>query len=85
MAGIGKTTLAVHAAHRLAPRFPDGQFFVPLHGHTPGHRPADPADVLAGLLLGAGLPGPQIPPGLDARAAPVRSALGISDRGSGTR
>ncbi len=42
MAGIGKTTLAVHAAHRLAPRFPDGQFFLPLHAHTPGQRPVEP-------------------------------------------
>ena len=39
MAGIGKTTLAVHAAHRLTGSFPDGQFFLPLHAHTPGQRP----------------------------------------------
>src|SRR5215470_10952996 len=38
MAGIGKTTFAVHAAHRLAASFPDGQFFLPLHAHTPGQR-----------------------------------------------
>jgi predicted ATPase len=36
MTGVGKTTFAVHAAHRLAERFPDGQFFLPLHVHTPG-------------------------------------------------
>jgi hypothetical protein len=69
MAGIGKTTFAVHAAHRLAGRFPDGQFFLPLHAHTPGQRPVDPADALAGLLLTAGVPAAQIPPGVDARAA----------------
>jgi tetratricopeptide (TPR) repeat protein/transcriptional regulator with XRE-family HTH domain len=69
MAGIGKTTFAVHAAHRLAAGFPDGQFFLPLHAHTPGQRPVDPADGLASLLLTAGVPAHQIPPGADARAA----------------
>jgi transcriptional regulator with XRE-family HTH domain len=69
MAGIGKTTFAVHAAHRLAGSFPDGQFFLPLHAHTPGQRPVDPADALASLLLTAGVPAAQIPPGTDARAA----------------
>jgi tetratricopeptide (TPR) repeat protein/transcriptional regulator with XRE-family HTH domain len=69
MAGIGKTTFAVHAAHRLAGSFPDGQFFLPLHAHTPGRRPVGPADALASLLLTAGVPAQQIPPGLEARAA----------------
>jgi tetratricopeptide (TPR) repeat protein/transcriptional regulator with XRE-family HTH domain len=68
MAGIGKTTFGVHAAHRLAPRFPDGQFFLPLHAHTRGQRPVGPADALASLLLTAGVPAAQIPPGLEARA-----------------
>ncbi len=69
MAGVGKTTFAVHAAHRLASAFPDGQFFLPLHAHTPGQQPVDPADALASLLLTAGVPAAQIPPGLEARAA----------------
>src|SRR5215813_12539278 len=69
MAGVGKTTFAVHAAHRLAGQFPDGQFFLPLHAHTPGQRPVGPADALASLLLTAGVPAHQIPPGVDARAA----------------
>ena len=69
MAGIGKTTIAVHVAHQLAGSFPDGQFFLPLHAHTPGQRPVSPADALASLLLTAGVPASQIPPGTDARAA----------------
>jgi tetratricopeptide (TPR) repeat protein/transcriptional regulator with XRE-family HTH domain len=75
MAGIGKTTFAVHAAHRLAPGFPDGQFFLPLHAHTPGQSPVDPADALASLLLTAGLAPQQIPPGLEARAARWRGQV----------
>ncbi|MFI6294185.1 hypothetical protein ACIBEJ_21525 [Nonomuraea sp. NPDC050790] len=49
MAGVGKTAFAQHAAHQLAPRFPDGQLFVRLHGHTPGQLPVDPADALSTL------------------------------------
>src|SRR5450755_2418231 len=69
MAGIGKTTLVVHAAHRLAGSFPDGQFFLSLRAHTPGQRPVGPADALASLLLTAGVTEQHIPPGSQARAA----------------
>jgi tetratricopeptide (TPR) repeat protein/DNA-binding XRE family transcriptional regulator len=68
MAGIGKTTLAVHAAHRLAGNFPDGQFFLSLQAHTPGQPPVSPADALASLLATAGVAVQHIPPGLEARA-----------------
>ncbi len=75
MAGIGKTTFAVHAAHLVGPGFPDGQLFLPLHAHTPGQRPVDPADALESLLLTAGVSAQQIPPGAEARAARWRDHL----------
>ena len=84
MAGIGKTTFAVHAAHRLAGTFPDGQFFLPLHAHTAGQRPVDPADALASLLLTAGVPSGQIPPGLEARATRWRDQVAGTEDLAGT-
>ena len=75
MAGVGKTAFAVHAAHWLADRFPGGQIFLPLHGHTPGRQPVDPADALAGLLLTLGVPAVQIPAGVEARMALWRDRL----------
>ena len=75
MAGVGKTAFAVHAAHQLASRFPEGQLFLPLHGHTPGQRPVDPVDALASLLLTAGVPAAQIPSGLETRTALWRDHL----------
>jgi tetratricopeptide (TPR) repeat protein len=75
MAGVGKTAFAVHAAHRLAVRFPGGQIFLPLHGHTPGQQPTEPADALASLLLTAGVAAAEIPPGLEARMALWRDRL----------
>ena len=75
MAGIGKTAFAVHAAHQLAARFPDGQIFLRLHAHTAGQRPVDPAEALATLLLTTGVAPQQIPPGLEARSASWRGHL----------
>jgi tetratricopeptide (TPR) repeat protein/transcriptional regulator with XRE-family HTH domain len=75
IAGVGKTALAVHAAHRLAHRFPDGQLFLDLHGYTRGVPPLDPRDALDSLLRAVGTPGDEIPAGLDDRAALYRSQL----------
>jgi tetratricopeptide (TPR) repeat protein len=75
MAGIGKTAFAVHAAHQLAARFPDGQIFLRLYAHTAGQRPVDPADALATLLLTIGVAPQQIPPGLEARSGLWRDHL----------
>jgi hypothetical protein len=75
MAGIGKTAFAVHAAHLLAARFPDGQIFLRLHAHTAGQRPVDPAEALATLLLTTGVAPQQIPPGLEARSTSWRGHL----------
>ena len=66
MAGVGKSTFAVHAAHRLTENFPDGQFFLGLHAHTPGRQPVAPADALVSLLLTAGVTARQIPSGVEA-------------------
>ncbi len=75
MPGVGKTALVTHAAHLLADTFPDGQLFVDLHAHTPGQQPADPGEVLAGLLACTGMAPREIPAGLEARAERWRGRL----------
>ncbi|MFF8813057.1 ATP-binding protein [Streptomyces pactum] len=71
--GLGKTAFAVHAAHLLAPRFPDGQFALDLHGMDP--EPATPRDVLGRLLRAAGVTDAAIPAGTDDRAGLWRSVV----------
>jgi tetratricopeptide (TPR) repeat protein len=76
-AGVGKTTLAVHWAHRVAERFPDGQLYVDLRGYDP-ERPVSAADALAGLLRSLGVDAATMPGDLAERAACYRTLL--SDR-----
>ena len=77
MAGVGKTQLAVHAAHELVRtgRYADVQLFVNLRGFDPEMPPADPGAVLDGFLRQLGVGAELIPDGLDERAAMFRDRM----------
>jgi DNA-binding SARP family transcriptional activator len=73
-AGVGKTALALHWAHRVRARFPDGQLYLDLRGYD-ADQPVDPAEALARCLLALGVREGDIPRGLDERAARYRTEL----------
>jgi hypothetical protein len=75
MPGVGKTAFAVHAAHQIAERFPDGHLFLQLRGHTSGQRPVAPLDALGSLLLAVGVAARYLPATLDDRAGMWRDRL----------
>ncbi|MFB9902702.1 ATP-binding protein [Allokutzneria oryzae] len=75
MGGVGKTSLVIRCAHRLARHYPDGQLFVDLHAHTTGHPPLTPAAALEALLRAVDVPGERIPPTVEQRAALWRSTV----------
>ena len=73
-AGVGKTALAIHWAHLVRSRFPDGQLYVNLRGYD-AEQPVSAADALAGFLRALGLPGNEVPLETAERAAAYRSLL----------
>jgi DNA-binding SARP family transcriptional activator/tetratricopeptide (TPR) repeat protein len=75
MPGVGKTALAVHAAHAVAARYPDGMFYLNFHTHDPGSPSLDSAEALHRLLQSLSVPAAQIPDAIGKRAALWRAEL----------
>jgi tetratricopeptide (TPR) repeat protein len=73
--GVGKTSLAIRFAHRIADRFPDGQIYVNLRGFDPHEPPLSPGEVLDRLLRSLGIDPTQIPATPDERARLYRSLM----------
>jgi DNA-binding SARP family transcriptional activator/tetratricopeptide (TPR) repeat protein len=74
-AGVGKTALAVHWAHQVAGRFPDGQLYVNLRGFDPSGSPVTPAEAVRRFLDALGVPAGQVPASPEAQQGLYRSLL----------
>ena len=72
---MGKTALAVHAAHRLLSEFPDGQLYADLRGYTAGQVAAEPHEVLEMFMRRLGVPAEEIPAGTEERSGLLRQLL----------
>jgi DNA-binding SARP family transcriptional activator len=75
MAGIGKTTFAIHWAHHVAKHFGDGQLYLNLRGFGSSDSATAPMDALRALLCSLGVPPRHIPDDPDTRAGLYRSVL----------
>ncbi|MET9631570.1 BTAD domain-containing putative transcriptional regulator [Lentzea sp. NPDC006480] len=73
--GVGKTSLAVQWAHRVAPRFPDGQLYADLRGFDPTGAPVNPAGAARDFLLALGVPADEIPLGTEEMFGSYRAVL----------
>jgi DNA-binding SARP family transcriptional activator/tetratricopeptide (TPR) repeat protein len=74
-AGVGKTALAVHWAHQVADRFPDGQLYVNLHGFGPTGKPSSTAAAIRIMLDALEVAPQRIPDSQDAQAGLYRSLM----------
>jgi DNA-binding SARP family transcriptional activator len=74
-AGVGKTALALHWAHEVAHRFPDGQLYVNLRGFEPADTPAEPESAIRRFLDALGVPAGRIPASPQAQAGLYRDLL----------
>ena len=75
MAGVGKTALAVHWAHRVAALFPGGQLYVNLRGFDPNRSPVTPDEAVRGFLDALDVPPERVPATLEAQVGLYRSLL----------
>ncbi|WP_406347500.1 winged helix-turn-helix domain-containing protein [Streptomyces sp. NBC_00144] len=75
MAGVGKTSLALHLAHRIAHRYPDGQLYVDLRGFAPADLVSTAGEALRSFLHALGVPARRVPVGVDEQTALYRSLL----------
>ncbi len=88
-AGVGKTSLALHWAHRTRDQFPDGQLYINLRGYDPG-VPVSPDEALERFLLALGVPAAAVPAEVEEKSSLYRSTLAdrrmlvILDNAAGT-